>query len=76
MTTRDRAPRRRRARLAIGLSAASLSAIPVILTSGHASASLPCSGEGGQGAGGYVSSLVKSCESYLGTVTTTPTPTP
>ena len=73
---RDQGRRNWRTRAAIGLSAVGLAAIPVALSSGHAAASLPCQGEGGQGAGGYVSSLVVSCEGFVGTVVTTPTPGP
>ena len=76
MTPRDLAPRRWRTRIAIGLSALALAAIPVTLSTHHAAASLPCTAEGGQGPGGYVSSLVKSCEAYVGTVLATPTPAP
>ena len=73
---RDRARRNWRTRVAIGVSALGLGAIPVALSSGHASADLPCKGYGGQGVGGYVSSLATSCEGFVGSVVATPTPTP
>ena len=76
MTPRDLGRRRWRTRTAIGLSALALAAVPITLSSGHASAALPCSGYGGQGAGGFVVSLAQSCERYVGTVVATPTPAP
>ncbi len=76
MTRRNPGSRHWRTRIVIGASALGLAAIPVTLSSGHASAALPCNGEGGQGAGGFVSSLVVSCEQYVGTVAATPSPTP
>lgn len=79
MQHRHRGRRNWRTRAAIGLSAVGLAAIPVALSSGHAAASdpsPPCTGMGGQGAGGYISSLVVSCEGFVGTVVATPTSNP
>jgi hypothetical protein len=75
MTPRDPG-RRWRTRTAIGLSALALAAIPLSLSSGHASAALPCSGYGGQGAAGFVISMAQSCATYAGTLVATPTPAP
>lgn len=59
-----RSSSRVRVRLAVGLAATALAAVPLTLSARTTSASLPldCHGFGGQGAGGYVSSLVQSCE--------------
>jgi hypothetical protein len=76
VTPRDLAPRTWRTRIAIGLSALALAAVPITLSSGHASASVPCNGEGGQGAVGFATSLAQSCEQFAGSLLTTPTPAP
>lgn len=65
MTPRDLSPRRWRTRVAVGLAAFGLAAVPLTLSSHHAAASLPCHGYGGQGAGGYISSMAQSCEQYV-----------
>lgn len=55
---------RSRARLVLaGLAATAALAIPGAVA--HANV-LPCQGYGGQGAGGYVSSLVQNCLNALG----------
>jgi hypothetical protein len=65
---RDLTPRSWRTRIAIGISALGLAAVPLTLSSHHAAASLPCHGYGGQGAGGYISSLAQSCEQFVESV--------
>lgn len=65
--------RRRRLQVQIAVAGLALTAVPLALGAGHGGARvaeaslLPCTGYGGQGLGGYVSSLAQNCENAVET---------
>jgi len=64
----------RRARVAGVLAAAAVAGMSLTLSARSTSASIPldCHGYGGQGPGGYISSLVQSCEQSVQSLLASP----
>jgi hypothetical protein len=68
---------RKRPRIAVALAAAALAAVPITLGTRATDASntsipIQCQGFGGQGAGGFISSLVQSCEKSVQSLVASP----
>jgi hypothetical protein len=66
-----------RARLGVALAATAFAALPVTFAARDTDASntslpIQCQGFGGQGAGGFVSSLVQSCEKSIESLVASP----